>query len=177
MTIEKPHPAGTIFVLRSHGPTSAAIRLGTNSPVNHAGVCLGDGRTVEAEGAGAVYRHERPTGSLVIYGNTLLRRIEAAQPGIGVAMSKAAVALLGRGYNFLDIAAIALWELGIHADMLDRRIERDDKLICSQLVAVAAHNIGVDLVPGRAANYVRPVDLLVTISSDDWGITVNGKAA
>jgi hypothetical protein len=176
MTVQKPHPAGTIFVLRSNGPASAAIRLGTNSPVNHAGVCLGDGRTVEAEGAGAVYRNERPPGSLVIYGNALLRRIEGAQPGAGVAIAKAATSLLGRGYSFLDIAAIALWELGIHSDVLNRRIERDDKLICSQLVAVAAEAVGVNLVPYRAPNYVRPVDLLIAISSDDWGITVNGKA-
>lgn len=54
-----PHKPGTIFVLRSNGFVPWAIRTLTRSRVNHAGVCVASGVTVEAQASGAVRLSER----------------------------------------------------------------------------------------------------------------------
>ena len=89
-------PAGTIFVLRTSDVTGAVIRLVTHSRVNHAGVCLGGGGTIEARMRGAITRREH-AGAL--YGTRLLAEMERQRPGVGAEVAAAALELLGTPYG------------------------------------------------------------------------------
>jgi len=145
------HPPGTIFVLRSSGFVSWSIRALTRSRsrVNHAGICLGDGHTVEAEAAGAIVGNERDPGPDITYGAALRDRIEARAGGRGQRIADEAQKLLGRGYNFADIAVLA-WG-NIRHDPTDgtpdspnwwqRRVMDDQRLICSQLVDLSSRRV------------------------------------
>jgi hypothetical protein len=176
------HPPGTIFVLRSSGFVSWSIRVLTRSRVNHAGICLGDGHTVEAEAAGAIVGNERDPGPDITYGAALRDRIEARAGGRGQRIADEAQKLLGRGYNFADIAVLA-WG-NIRHDPTDgtpdspnwwqRRVMDDQRLICSQLVDLACANAGVHLfVDNRLPGQVTPGDLEQVLANADWPIVVD----
>jgi len=150
-------PAGTIFVLRSSDLTGAVIRLVTLSRVNHAGVCLGGGGTIEAKMRGAVTGREH-AGAL--YGTGLLAEMEQQRPGVGADVAAAALTLLGTPYGFVDIAALGLADLGVRQRWLERVVDRQHALICSQLVDQACLDAGVHLfTDGRMPGRVDPGDL------------------
>ncbi len=150
-------PAGTIFVLRSGDLTGAVIRLVTHSRVNPAGVCLGSGGTIEAEMRGAVTGREH-TGAA--YGTKLLAEMERQRPGVEADVAAAALKLLGTSYGFGDIPALGLADLGLRQRWLERVVDRQHALVCSQLVDQACLNAGVHLfTDGRMAGRVDPGDL------------------
>jgi len=152
-----PHPAGTIFVLRTRDLVGVLIRWVTRSRVNHAGVCLGGGGTVEAKMRGATSRQEHPGA---VYGTELLSEIERQRPGAGADIAAAATQLLGTPYGFVDIAALGLADLGMRQKWLERIVDNQHALICSQLVDQACLNVGVHLFnDGRMPGRVDPGDL------------------
>ncbi len=114
-------PAGTIFVLRTSDVTGAVIRLVTHSRVNHAGVCLGGGGTIEARMRGAITRREH-AGAL--YGTRLLAEMERQRPGVGADVAAAALKLLGPPYGFVAVAALGLADLGLRQRWLGRVVDR-----------------------------------------------------
>ncbi len=128
-------------MLRSGDVTGAVIRLVTHSRVDHAGVCFGGG-TVEAKLRGAITGREH-TGAL--YGTRLLAEMERQRPGVGADVAAAALKLLGTPYGFVDIAALGLADLGLRQRWLERVVDRQHALICSQLVDQACLNAGVHL--------------------------------
>lgn len=175
------HPAGTLFVLRSGGFVGFAIRALTRSRVNHAGVCVGEGGTVEAEAAGAIRRTEHSTGVGVTYGDAFLHRIEEQAPGRGQRIADAAVSLLGRSYNFIDLVVLA-WVSLRHdptdpvtaPNRFERRVMDDSRLICSQLVDLACLAAGVHLFDdGRLPGQVTPGDLLEVLTNPDYPIVID----
>ncbi len=135
-------------------------------PVNHAGVCFGGG-TIEAKMRGAVTGREH-TGAL--YGTRLLAEMERQRPGVGADVAAAALKLLGTPYGFVDIAALGLADLGLRQRWLERVVDRQHALICSQLVDQACLNAGVHLfTDGRMPGRVDPGDLqrLILAGSQD----------
>lgn len=169
------HPAGTVFVLRSGGPVGWWIRLLTRSRVNHAGVCLGNGRTVEAQAAGAVSLNEQHAGEHVVFGTGLWERIELLAPGRNELIAKRAQWLLGRPYNYLDLIALA-WacrrdptEPPEKPNWWQRRVMDTHRLICSQLVDLACESAGVHLfTDGRLPGAVTPGDVETVLGNVDW---------
>lgn len=164
-------PAGTIFVLRSNNVTGALIRLVTRSRVNHAGVCLGGGGTVEAKMRGAITGSEHAGA---IFGTRLLAEVERQRQGAGADVAAAALALLGTPYGFVDIAALGLADLGLRQRWLERVVDREHALICSQLVDQACLKAGVHLFSdGRMPGRVDPGDLERLIDSGGQGVGVD----
>lgn len=171
------HPAGTIFVLCSNGWMADLIKLLTRSRVNHTGVALGDGRTVEAMPRGATIGREQD-GPNVIWGTDLLAMIEAQRPGAGARIAAEALRLVGRPYGFLDIFALGLTAIGLRWGWLERIVGRQDRLICSQLVDLACLNAGVHLYdkPPRLPQNVTPGDIEWLVASDGQGVLVDRTA-
>jgi len=171
------HPAGTIFVLRSGGFVGEAIRLLTHSRVNHAGVCLGDGRTVEAQAKGAVIKREQDNPR-VIYGVGLYAHINGLDPYANARIADEAFRLVGTPYGFTDIAALGLADLGLRWKWLERKVDKQHALICSQLVDQACLSAGVHLFSdGRMPGRVDPGDLEWLISDGGQGVTVGTGSA
>jgi len=167
------HPPGTIFVLRSGGWTSALIRWGTQSRVNHAGIALGNGATIEGEPSGAKMRLEQD-GPRVIYGDTLIASIESIRPGVGTVIAAQAVKLRYAPYSWLTIANDAFQAFGRRQHWLDRIIDRRHEWVCSALCDQAYLAAGVHLfTDGRQPGRVDPGDLLMVIASGGQGVVVD----
>ncbi len=158
-------------MLRSNDFTGAVIRLVTRSPVNHAGVCLGGAGTVEAKMRGAIIGREHPGA---INGTALLANLERQRPGVGTEIAAAARKLVGTPYGFVDIAALGLADLGLRQRWLEKVLDRQHALICSQLVDQACLNVGVHLFSdGRMPGRVDPGDLKRLIDSGGQGVRVD----
>lgn len=170
-----PHPAGTVFVLRSGGILGWWIRLLTRSRVNHAGICLGNGRTVEAQAAGAVSREEQLAGQHVMFGDGFWQRVETQAPGRCQQIADRAQRLLGRPYNYLDLIALA-WACRRDPtgppekpNWWQQRVMDNGRLICSQLVDLACDAAGVHLfTDGRLPGAVTPGDIAEVLGNADW---------
>jgi hypothetical protein len=77
----------------------------------------------------------------------------------------------------LDIVAIALQRVPGMVGILARvRLNRGDRLICSQLVARCYHAAGVDLFPKKSDNFVTPADLAVLVAPGGTKPPVRGMA-
>lgn len=144
---------GDYGTVRTGGLAAKLIRFGTRSPVNHAFVYIGGGQIVEAQPGGAAI------SQLSAYTNVQWdKRIDSSDVGRDIA--KAALGMVGTPYNWLDIAALTFACYGMRNRWIDRRIERDDRLICSQLVDKAYQLAGVQLFDdGRLPGEVTPGDL------------------
>lgn len=154
---------GEFGVVRTRGWFPQAIRLLTKSQVNHAFVILEDGHSVvEATERGAVISDlSKWADHLVVYS-----RIHQSSVSVE-AVCRAAEALVGTPYNFLDIVALALLNLGRRWTWLLERAQRADRLICSQLVDRAFQKAGLRLfADGRPDGEVTPGDLLLLIAED-----------
>lgn len=123
---------GTILLICHDGFVPAAIRLFTRSPWNHAAVCIGDGRTVEAGAKGAFIGSERNGGA-----RHLAVNVGDFTDEQRTVIALKALSLVGVPYNFLDIVLLAIHgATGRLVPMLTRRVARSHSMICSQLAAV-----------------------------------------
>jgi uncharacterized protein YycO len=118
---------GDYGTVRTNGWAGLAIRIGTHSTVNHAFVYVGDGQIVEAEPDGA------RLASVDEYANTQWSNIELTDVQRSAIATQARL-MLGVPYGWPDIAALSLACVGIHSPAINRRIEDEHRLICSQLV-------------------------------------------
>lgn len=146
---------GDLWVVRTGGFVAAVIRFLTHSPVNHAGVYLPDGMIGEAETSGfrIVPNHY---STLITVPMDLTDAQRAAVPA-------AAKKLVGVPYNFIDIAALAISLITRTKTprLIERRLSRPDRLICSQACDQLMLNIGVHLYQdGRLPGEVTPADIL-----------------
>lgn len=160
---------GHLFVVRTRGPFGWIIRIVTRSKVSHAGIIVNKrGRTVEAKARGAV------VGDIAKYAGRYML-IGPAVAGASAEdlafVAHEATLLLGTPYGFLDILSVGLLQFGWirrrvqsgHAgwflSRLRRRVESEDRLICSQLADLAYRN---GLLPiftdGRLPMDVTPGD-------------------
>lgn len=107
------------------------IQLGTWSRYSHSFIYVGEGAIIESQANGAdISPLIKYDSDKVVWSKdkmTLLQRR---------AVVNHARSLLGTPYGFLDIVYLGLAILGLRLPFILRRVERQDRLICSQLVAV-----------------------------------------
>jgi uncharacterized protein YycO len=153
MGLNQPR-VGDYFVVRTNGLAAWLIRLGTRSPVNHAGVFVGDGAIIEAQPGGAV------RSPVTDYPNAIWSDLPLTDSD-RASIAHWATAQVGVPYGWPDIAALTLACFGIKPRFVAKRIERMDRLICSQLCDKAYLLAGVHLFDdGRLTGEVTPGALL-----------------
>jgi cell wall-associated NlpC family hydrolase len=147
---------GDFGVVRTGGTAAKLIRFGTRSTVNHAFVYIGGGCIVEAQPGGAVVSSADKYPLAVWAGREQPQAAHHARQ------------LVGTPYGWLDIAALSLACAGIGDEPnnpIAQIVERDNRLICSQLVDRAYLLAGVHLFDdGRLSGQVTPGDLLDLIT-------------
>jgi uncharacterized protein YycO len=162
---------GTFGVVASPGFVPGAIRLTTRSPFSHAFVVVEGGMIVEAQKQGAIVsplsKYSRAKDTALAFNDEEPLTDEQRAGIVEHAMS-----LLGIPYGFLDIAG-----LGMHAWLhweprwLVQRIQKQKRLICSQLVARSFYlGAGIDLACGRPDAMVTPGDLGLRITERLWEV-------
>lgn len=151
---------GDFGVVRTGGWAGALIRWGTQSPVNHAFIYLGNDLVMEAEPNGATV--SRATKYADVIWST--GKVGLTQ-GQRLTIVNRAKSLVGTPYNWLDIVAIALAQrrlggiLGLKS-WIAKRLSDDGMMICSQLVDWCYQQAGVQLFKdGRPSGMVSPGDL------------------
>lgn len=151
----RPLVLGQFGTVRTRGAAALAIRVGTQSPVNHASVYIGGGRIVEAQPGGAIISPVSKYPDAIWSDPGLIPGLAA-----GFLITHYAMDLVGTPYGWPDIAALSFAAIGIRSHAIDERIERTDRLICSQLVDRAYLLAGVHLFDdGRLSGEVTPGDL------------------
>ena len=134
----------------------------TDSPVNHAGLSTG-GDTI----AEALRRFDYGTAGEypdAIWSTGRLPARLTPAPEQRTLIVNATHDMIGLRYNVLDLFEIGLAQRRMH-DMvtsdsrLARRVDRRNKVICSEAVVRAYRAAGIDLFPGRLAALVSPGDL------------------
>jgi hypothetical protein len=160
---------GDYFVTATKGPlldriAARIIQWDTDSPVNHAGLYVGDGTIVEAVGRvryGDIAQYPDAIWSTHRLPPELTPSLDQRRLIVNAARS-----LVGRKYNWLDILAIGLAQRRM-GDLVDsrtwwaRRVSDDSCLICSQAVDEEFLAAGINLfADGRLPGLVSPNDLL-----------------
>lgn len=158
---------GDFGVVRTAGPlldrlASWAIRFGTDSPVNHAFVYIGEGRIVEAVRRVKVDFADQYDD--IIWSTGRLPTPLTPTPDQRNAIVQAALAMVDDRYNVLDLLAIALAQkrLGRRVDGDEwwvKRLSANGREICSQVVDKAYDQAGIHLFSGRLEGLVSPGDL------------------
>lgn len=147
---------GDYFCVSLHDLASALIRFGTRNHWNHAGIVTSKG-LVEAAAKGAVLSRLDEYGRA---DDLISNDSEDLHPDQAATIQRKALSLLGTPYGFPDIVWLALYStLGLKWRWLERRVMREDRMICSQLVATCYAAAGIDVVPGKRAQEVTPGDL------------------
>ena len=144
---------GDYFVQRGYGIFGVIIRAVTRSPVNHAGLNLGNNEVIEALSQGAVI-NPPPTEGVLGWSHMPLtgqQRVDIAANGR---------AMENTPYGWLDVIALGALQYGIRLPYLIRRLQDKKHLFCSQLVDEAYRLAGIHLFDdGRLPQDVTPGDL------------------
>jgi uncharacterized protein YycO len=151
---------GDFGVARTRGLFAWLICRGTRSKVDHAFIYDGE-QIIEAQPGGAI---QSPADRYpkAIWSSFDLTDSERAS------IAHWATQQIGVPYGWPDIVALAFACYGIRFRWVDRRIERMDRLICSQLVDKAYDLAGVHLfADGRLPGQVTPGDLLAVIRAHE----------
>jgi uncharacterized protein YycO len=158
-----PQPGDFVVFHTGTFPSAAWwIQVGTRSRWNHAAIYVGDGNVVEANPGGVrvTALNTYPRDEYIV-SDLALSSWQRAK------IVKYARSELGTPYGWLDILALALVNLGFGkpGGWIVNRAKRDDRLVCSQLVAnayvLAGIAIGPDawaVSPGDIAEYLLTLD-------------------
>lgn len=147
---------GSYYCVSTPGMVAALIRFGTRNHWNHAGI-VGVRYLIEAQPSHGVSVAAKSTYDGV--DDLITNDSEVLTIPQVTAIDAKARSLLRTPYNFLDIASLALYSAGIKVKWLARRVMREDRMICSQVVATCYKAAGIDLVPGKQPQEVTPGDL------------------
>lgn len=161
----KPH-IGDYGLVHTNGLIGKLIRIFLRSKVNHAFIYIGDGLIVEARPIGATasqlkkYQDKSITWSSekFVYHD---QRWEVAER---------AKRLIGTPYDFLDILFLWLHNLGVTLHFVNKWVQRDDRMICSQLVADCYAHVGLPL-SDKHPSEVTPKDLYKRASGNAISIS------
>jgi hypothetical protein len=119
-----------------------------------------DGDTIEADSNGAFRGRVRKGDVIVTAPLTDAQR--ALIPGI-------ADQFVGVPYDWTDVIALGLSQLGFHSPRLARRIANPDRLFCSQLVDLVWHIAKFTaFTDGRLPQAVTPGDIADLAFSSGW---------
>jgi hypothetical protein len=137
-------PVGSYVVVSTPGWRSRVIRLATRSWADHALIVVNDaGGIVEAEPGGVRLGH------LTEYSG---RRAQTCTQGSAAqrqVVAKSALGMVGLRYDDLDIVDIGLGCIGIKWGWLERLVEQQKSIVCSQLVAKCGQIAGLDWSCGQ----------------------------
>jgi cell wall-associated NlpC family hydrolase len=144
-----PQP-GDYGCVSTNGRIGRIIRLFLRSKVNHVFIYIGGGKIIEA----------RPSGAAVsdIHYSSITWSTEKLTQRKRTKISVSAALLVGTPYGFLDIFFLWLKTLGVTLPYVSNWVLRDDRMICSQLVAHCYAKAGITLVD-KPENEVTPKDL------------------
>jgi uncharacterized protein YycO len=148
-----PQP-GDYGVERTTGLHAEAIKFATRSEFGHAFIVGDDGQVIEAAPGGA---RLAPLGERnAIYSSDAIE----LSPYERQRIVNDAEHLVDTPYGWLDIVSVGLLQYGIRPKWVRDRVQRQDKLICSQLVDLAYERAGVHLFADqRLPMDVTPSDL------------------
>lgn len=152
---------GDYFVVHTTGIAARLIQLGNWSKWNHAGIYLGDGIIIEA----------RPTGVSLSNINKYTNRPIIWSTGVDAPFTEAeteelrsfALHFVGYKYGVWSIIALGFKCLGISLFPAIERAEKEDSVICSQLVAWVWSHMHRKVSHKQHA-LVRPKDLALRLS-------------
>lgn len=153
-----PKP-GDIGLTSSRAWTGRIVRslqalIDDDSFVTHTFLVLDDGYIIEAMPGGAVFNRlsKYPDAQFTNVELTDTQRHNICVEGIS---------MHGLKYSWLDYLALGLTHFKLFpADFVRNRVEKSDRVICSQLCAEAYRRAGVDLFPDRRLSMdVTPGDL------------------
>lgn len=160
---------GDFLLVQRRGPISAAIRLVTRSEVSHAAIVYrgagGAPFVLEALRAGATVTPLRQFAGVKTVGTGRLPLSDEQRAQV----RDAADDLRGTKYGFLDLLSVGLMQYGIFWGWVRRRAQRQDRLICSQLVDELLRRVGFQVYDdGRWPGDVTPGDLFWTAAERGW---------
>lgn len=170
-----PPAPGTFYLTRIGGLVGWLISLGQwllgdASRYTHAGIVLDDGLVLEAMPSGA---RIRPLADVLARRPLAFSWCIALTPVQRADIVAQAWALRGARYGFSCYLHLALTRVGIRWGRLVDHLERNDRVICSQLVDLAYRRAGAGLFDdGRAPFEVTPGDLAHRLIERDWRTTV-----
>jgi cell wall-associated NlpC family hydrolase len=152
-------PIAAFGLIRTNDLGGDIIRFATRSLVNHAFINLGSGLIVEARPKGASIS---PVTEYSDIKWVVLPEIFGKQDVIVAAAKKT----VGIPYGWPDILALGFACYGIRNHWIDQRIEKENRLICSQLVDKVYEEAGIHLFDdGRLPGEVTPGDLYTKFKS------------
>jgi uncharacterized protein YycO len=146
---------GDYFVVKTHGLAGLAIRLGTFSDWNHAGIYIGDGLIIEARPTGvSISKLSKYNGYTIAW-----NQHEGLTEEQRAKIVKRAHKFVGGKYGGWSILALGLKCLGLWVfPNIIKRAENENAVICSQLVAWS-YSIGGVKVSKKKHALVTPKDL------------------
>lgn len=140
--------------------------VGDASRYSHAFVVLDDGTVMEAMPSGA---RIAPLADVLVRRPLAFSWAIPLTPAQRSDIVQEARELVGAGYGFSAYLHLALSRFGIRWSWLIRYLERNERLICSQLVDLVYRRAGVQLFDdGRACHDVTPGDLANVLIERDW---------
>jgi cell wall-associated NlpC family hydrolase len=170
--MQRPEP-GDFGVVATAGPwldrtAARIIRWGTNSPVNHAFVYIGNGKIVEAVRRVRIGYTDEYDDITWSTGRLPERLTPSTSQRDEIVTS--AMGMVGDKYNILDILAIGIAQKRIDPDRMThwahtppwyvRRLNANHREICSQVVDAVYLAAGLHLFDdGRLPGLVSPGDL------------------
>lgn len=146
---------GNYFVVKTKGLAGLAIRLGTGSHWNHAGIYLGNGKIVEARPVGVTISDlSKYDGMSIVWNSTVDNLTDEERMQIVTR----ARGFVGDKYGVWSIIALFFKCLGLSLFPANRRAENENSVICSQLVAWS-YSVGGIKISFKQHALVTPKDL------------------
>lgn len=163
---------GDFFLVPMRGIGGPAIQFGQFlngdgfDPVQHAGMYLGDGVTIEAYPGGAIKGSiEAYSGVQIVWSSDFFD----LTPDQRMKLVEISLGFEGVPYSFLDYAALAAHRFHVPTPGLKRFIDSSGHMICSQLVDRVHELAGVqlfddkrwhgDVTPGDLYNLVKGIEI------------------
>jgi hypothetical protein len=156
---------GDVAFVRPTSLPGYVVAHGSSARYCHVRLIVSEaGDTVEALASGAV--RGRVQRGDVIASAPLTHEERFLIPAI-------ADGLLGTPYGYRDVLALGLAQYGFRSPSLERRLERYDRLFCSQLVDVVWQAAGFHaFADGRLPQNVSPGDLADLAFVSNWPTAV-----
>ncbi len=149
--------AGDYFVVKTHGLAGMLIRIGTFSEWNHAGIYIGDGKIIEARPQGVTISDLSKYDGYQIAWNQHEKFITPFEQRQRIV--ERAKGFVGDRYGKWSIFVLGIKSLGLKIlPNLIKRAEKENSVICSQLVAWS-YSVGGVKVSSKKHALVTPKDL------------------
>lgn len=147
---------GDYFVVKTNGLAGLLIRIGTNSKWNHAGIHIGDGKIIEARPTGVSISDLSKYDNHPIMWNSKTDTLLTEDQRMHIV--NRAKGFVGEPYGVWSIINLSLKILFLGWFPNLKRAEKENSVICSQLVAWA-YSVGGVKLSRKPHALVTPKDL------------------